>query len=172
MKDIAILLPYKENFTENNAAAASIWVKDYMSKSKLKKRTLIFGNLEPKKKPLLKNFKNIKLNKNLLSKNISYTSKFYNEYKKYKFKIIEIHNRPESLVYLIKKKVKSKLIFVYHNNPQDLRSSYSAKDRIFIADNTDQIYFVSNWVKNKFFEDLPYKHRNNCEILYPSINPI
>ena len=32
MKDIAILLPYKENFTENNAGAASIWVKDYLNR--------------------------------------------------------------------------------------------------------------------------------------------
>ena len=38
MKDIAILLPYKENFTENNAGAASIWVKDYLNRSKLKKK--------------------------------------------------------------------------------------------------------------------------------------
>ena len=38
MKEIAILLPYKENFTENNAGAASIWVKDYLNKSKLKKK--------------------------------------------------------------------------------------------------------------------------------------
>ena len=36
MKDIAILLPYKENFTEKKAGAASIWVKDYLNKSKLK----------------------------------------------------------------------------------------------------------------------------------------
>ena len=46
MKNIAILLPYKENFTENNAAAASIWVKDYLSKSKLKNKTLVYGNLK------------------------------------------------------------------------------------------------------------------------------
>ena len=65
-----------------------------------------------------------------------------------------------------------KFIFVYHNNPQDLRSSYTTKERIFIANNTDQIYFVSNWVKKKFFEDLPYKHKNNCEILYPAIDPL
>ena len=172
MKEVAILLPYKENFTEDNAAAASIWVKDYLSKSKLNKETIVYGNLDPNKKPLLKNFKNIILANKILSKNVSYTSKFYEEYLKYKFKIIEIHNRPESLVYLINKKVKSKLIFVYHNNPQDLRSSYSTKERIFIANNTDQIYFVSNWVKKKFFENLPYKHKNNCEILYPAIDPI
>ena len=172
MKDIAILLPYKENFTEKSAGAASIWVKDYLNKSKLKKRSLVFGNLEDNSKPLLKNFKNLKIGNSFVKKNIAYTNKLYKEYLKYNFKIIEIHNRPESLLYLIKKKVKAKLIFVFHNNPQDLRSSSSIKERIFIAENTDQIYFVSKWVKNKFFEDLPYKHRNNAEILYPAINPI
>ncbi len=172
MKDIAILLPYKENFTEKNAGAASIWVKEYLNKSKLKKRSLVFGNLEDNAKPLLKNFKNLKIGNSFVKKNISYTNKLYKEYLKNNFKIIEIHNRPESLLYLIKKKVKAKLIFIFHNNPQDLRSSSSIKERLFIAENTDQIYFVSKWVKNKFFEDLPYKHRNNAEILYPAISPI
>ncbi len=172
MKDIAILLPYKENFTEKSAGAASIWVKDYLNKSKLKNRSLVFGNLENNSKPLLKNFKNLKIKNSFVKKNISYTNQLYKEYLKYNFKIIEIHNRPESLLYLIKKKVKAKLIFVFHNNPQDLRSSSSIKERMFIAEKADQIYFVSKWVKNKFFEDLPYKHRNNAEILYPAINPI
>ena len=53
-----------------------------------------------------------------------------------------------------------------------MRSSKSIKDRIFIAENTDQIYFVSRWVKDKFFEGLPFNHRNNCEILYPAIKPL
>ena len=172
MKDIAILLPYKENFTEKKAGAASIWVKDYLNKSKLKKRSIVYGNLEDNSKPLLHNFKNLKIGNSFVKKNISYTDKLYKEYLKYKFKIIEIHNRPESLLYLIRKKVASKLIFVYHNNPQDLRSSSSVKERLFISENTDQIYFVSKWVKNKFFEDLPYSHRNNSDILYPAIDPI
>tara|TARA_Y100000591_G_scaffold67759_1_gene56099 strand:+ start:3395 stop:5476 length:2082 start_codon:yes stop_codon:yes gene_type:complete len=172
MKDLAILLPYKENFTEKSAGAASIWVKDYLDNSKLKKRSIVYGNLENNSKPLVKNFKNLKIGSSFVKRNISYTDKLYKEYLKHNFKIIEIHNRPESLLYLIKKKVQSKLIFVYHNNPQDLRSSSTVKERIFIAENTHQIYFVSQWVKNKFFEDLPYKHRNNCDILYPAINPI
>ena len=171
-KDIAILLPYKEKFNINKAGAASIWVKDYLSLSKLSSRTIVYGNLEKKDKPLLKNFKNINLDNVFIKKNISYTEKFHKACLKNNFKIIEIHNRPESLVYLIKKKVKGKLIFVFHNNPKDMRSSKSIKDRLFIAENTDQIYFVSNWVKNKFFEGLPYNYKNNCETLYPSIKPL
>ena len=171
-KNIAILLPYKEKYNLNKAGAASIWVKDYLSISKLKRQTLIFGNLDKKDKPLTKNFVNIDLTKTFIRKNIQYTKHLYDYHLKNKFNIIEIHNRPESLLYLIKKKISSKLIFMFHNNPQDMRSSKSINDRIFIAENTDQIYFVSRWVKDKFFEGLPFNHRNNCEILYPAIKPL
>ena len=171
-KNIAILLPYKEKYNLDKAGAASIWVKDYLSISKLKNQTLIFGNLDKKDKPLTKNFVNIDLTKTYIRKNIQYTKHLYDYHLKNKFNIIEIHNRPESLLYLIKKKISAKLIFMFHNNPQEMRSSKSIKDRIFIAENTDQIYFVSRWVKDKFFEGLPFNHRNNCEILYPAIKPL
>ena len=51
-KEIAILLPYKEKYTLKDAAAASIWVKDYLKISSLYKQTLVFGNLPKNKKPL------------------------------------------------------------------------------------------------------------------------
>ena len=169
---IAILLPYKENYSSNNSGAASIWVKDYLKKSKLSKSTIVFGNLDKKEKPLTKNFFNISMNKNYLNKNLQYTKKFYEYYQKFKFDIIEIHNRPESLIYLINKKIKAKLIFVFHNDPQKLRFSSSINERLLIANRTDHIYFVSKWVKEQFFYDLPFKNKNNCEILYPAIKHV
>ena len=168
-KKIAILLPYKEKYNLNNAGAASIWIKDYLKISELKNETIVFGNQNSNIKPLTPNYKNISLKKAFLSKNIYYTNELYNFHLKNNFSIIEIHNRPESLIYLIKKNINSKLIFIFHNNPIDMRGSSSVTERIFIAENTDQIYFVSNWVKEKFFEGLPYKFRNNCNILYPAI---
>jgi len=171
-KDIAILLPYKEKYNIKQAGAASIWVKDYLTLSKLNSRTVVYGNLDDKLKPLTKNFKNINLEKKIIRKNISYTKKLYKEYLINNFSIIEIHNRPESLLYLIRKSVKSKLLFVFHNNPKEMRGSSTIKERLFIAQKTDQIYFVSKWVKDKFFEGLPYINRNNCEILYPGIKPL
>jgi len=171
-KDIAILLPYKEKYNVKHAGAASIWVKDYLTLSKLNSRTIVYGNLDDTLKPLTSNFKNINLEKKIIRKNISYTNKLYKEYLIKHFSIIEIHNRPESLLYLIKKKIKSKLLFVFHNNPKEMRGSSTIKERLFIAQNTDQVYFVSKWVKDKFFEGLPYKNRNNCDILYPGIKPL
>ena len=171
-KNIAILLPYKEKFNIDQAGAASIWVKDYLDISKLSSQTTVYGNLEKKIKPLTNNYKNIDLKNKLIRKNIAYTNELYKEHLKHKFSIIEIHNRPESLLFLLKKKITAKLIFVFHNNPKDMRGSSSVKERINIAEKTDQIYFVSKWVKDKFFEGLPYKHKNNCEILYPAIKPL
>ena len=171
-KKIAILLPYKEKYTSDEAAAASIWVKDYLSLSKLKKETLVFGDLGRNKKPITNNFINLDISKINFRKNYSYTRKFYNQFDKYNFEIVEIHNRPESLVYLIKKKMSCKFIFVYHNNPQDLRYSKTVNERLFILNNCDQIYFVSKYVMNKFFEGLPFNYKNNCEILYPAIKSL
>ena len=45
-KSIAILLPYKEKYTVNKAGAASIWVSDYLKKSALRDKTMVFGNLQ------------------------------------------------------------------------------------------------------------------------------
>jgi glycosyltransferase involved in cell wall biosynthesis len=168
-KTIAIVLPYKEIFSQNFAGAASIWVKDYDDLSKLSKETIVYGNLEGNLKPITKNFKNIKLDKRVFSKNKIYINSFYNHCIKFKFKIIEIHNRPEYLNYLINKKVDAKFIFIFHNNPKKIRGSKTIKERLQILNNTNKIFFVSKWTMKKFFEGLPFNIRSNCEILYPSI---
>ena len=110
---IAILLPYKEKYNINNAGAASIWIKDYLKFSSLKNTTLVFGNQNQKEQPLTKNYKNIELDNVLLSKNIFYTNKLYEYHLKNNFEIIEIHNRPESLIYLIKRNIKFLSVLVH-----------------------------------------------------------
>ncbi len=40
--NIAVLLPYKDQFIKDNAGSASIWVKDFSKDSKLKKNTTMF----------------------------------------------------------------------------------------------------------------------------------
>jgi len=171
-KKIAILLPYKEKYTLGDASAASIWVKDYLQISKLSQQTTVFGNLLKKSRPLTNNFININLSKINFKKNYFYTKKFHDYYNKSKFEIVEIHNRPESLIFLLRKKLNCKFIFIYHNNPKNLRFSKTPEERLFIVNNCDQIFFVSKWVMKKFFEDLPFNYKNNCEILYPAVYPL
>ena len=169
---IAILLPYKEIYSKNFSGAASIWVKDYLKKSLLTKKTIVYGYLGKKLKPLTKNFNNLFFKKTIFSKSKSYAQNFLNDCKENNYDIIEIHNRAETLNYLIDNAIKSKLIFVFHNNPQEIRGSKLVSQRINILNKTDKIFFVSKWTFEKFFEGLPYKSRNNCEIVYPSIDPL
>ncbi len=169
---IAIILPYKEIYSENFSGAASIWVKDYFKKSILSNSTYIYGSLDKGLKPITKNFTNLNISDYSFSKTKNYIKKFYIDHLKKDFDIIEIHNRPEYLNFLIGKKIKSKLIFFFHNNPQDIRGSKTVKERINILEKTDKIFFVSLWTKKKFFENLPFSNKSNCEILYPSMSKI
>jgi glycosyltransferase involved in cell wall biosynthesis len=171
-KKIAIVLPYKEIYSNKNAGAASIWLKDYNNLSTLSKETIIYGNLDKGIKPISSNFKNINISNTTFSKTKAYINFFYKDYLKYKYEIIEIHNRPEYLNFLINKNVKAKLLFFFHNNPKEIRGSKTIKERLKILENTDNIFFVSDWTKKKFFSDLPFKAKSNVDILYPSIKKV
>ena len=171
-KKIAIILPYKEIYSNNNAGAASIWLKDYNNLSTLSKETIIYGNLDKGIKPISSNFKNINISNITFSKTKAYINFFYKDYLKYKYEIIEIHNRPEYLNFLINKNVKAKLLFFFHNNPKEIRGSKTVKERLKILKNTDNVFFVSDWTKKKFFSDLPFKTKSNVDILYPSIKKV
>ena len=98
---IAILLPYKEIYSANFSGAASIWVKDYLRKSTLAKSTMVYGYLKGNLEPLTKNFKNLLIKNTIFSKSKKYAENFLSECKKSNFDIIEIHNRAETLNYLI-----------------------------------------------------------------------
>ena len=41
---IATILPYKENYTIDNASAASLWVSEFFRKSKHKETTIVYGH--------------------------------------------------------------------------------------------------------------------------------
>ena len=75
--NIAILLPYKENFSKNYAGAVSIFVNDTNKLSKFKKSIKVFGSTENKN--ILKNYINIGLKKNIL---LSTTNQYLNNFAK------------------------------------------------------------------------------------------
>jgi len=171
-KKIAIILPYKENFNEKYAAAASLWVKDFGKISKFKNITQIFG-MNSENTPLINNFTNIKINHFFyVKKNIFYAKKIIEQISRYNFKIIEIHNRPEIFNYLKKKYPNYKYILVYHNNPETLRGSKTPSEKKYILENCDKIIFVSQWVRNKFFSNLDQSFDNKCIVIYPAIKKI
>ena len=80
---ISILLPYKENYTDNAAGAVSLFINDTAKLSKFKKNIRIFGSTTFKSL-LSKNYTNIELNQNSLFQSQSrfYVNKFIELQKK------------------------------------------------------------------------------------------
>jgi len=149
-KEIAILLPNKEDYTKNNAAAASIWIKDF-NKGMLSKKTIIFGN-STNNKILSKNFINLKEIR-LVDNSYFYLQSFIRKIPR-SIRIIEIHNRPHFFLYLKKKIKNCKFILIFHNDPNTLRGCRTVDEKKYILENCDELVFVSDYVKKKFFADL------------------
>ena len=148
-KEIAVLLPNKENYSLNNAAAASIWVRDF-NKGKIINKQIVFGLTTSS--PLTKNFINLK-KKNLIDNSFFYLQNFIKKLPK-SIKVIEIHNRPHFYFFLKEKFPKYKFILIFHNDPNTLRGSKTIKEKIRILERCDEIVFVSNYVKQRFYYNL------------------
>ena len=162
---IAILLPYKENFSPEYPGAVSLFVNETSIKSKFKKNITVFGNTNYKKKYKLK-YKNINLfNNPLISQTKTYVNKFIRLQKKSDFSIIEVHNRP-SYINLLKKNLKQKIFALYfHNDPLSMDGSKTIADRKNLLKSCYKIIFNSNWSKKRFLEGLENKFINSDKLV-------
>jgi len=168
---ISILLPYKENYSVNYAGAVSLFINDTTKLSKFKKDIKIFGSTDFKSK-LSKNYTNIELNKsNLLqSQSRIYVNRFIELQKKIDTDIIEIHNRPNYLKFI--KKLNTKIVLYFHNDPLEMAGSEKVKDRLNLLEICEKIIFNSTWSKNRFLVDLDnfYKNSEKLEVINQSTN--
>ncbi len=170
---IASILPYKENYTQQGAGAVALWISDFMRDSIFKKDTFVFGNTK-NNKFLTKNYINIKIssiNSKLNSTTKEYSKKIITKMKAIDFDIVELHNRP-IMVKEFFKKINSKIILYFHNDPTTMKGAKSVEERIYLLENVDKIIFITEWVKKRFFKDLPNLSDNKTQVIYHSIDPI
>ena len=147
---ISILLPYKENYNFKEAGAVSLFVKQILSKSKYRKSITVYGNTNSND-ILSKNYKNVKLNRNILKSSTKiYVENFLKIKNILNSDIIEIHNRPSYIKY-IKEKFQNKIFVYFHNDPLSLRGSSSINERLKLIKDCDKLIFNSNWSKKRFF---------------------
>ena len=153
---ISILLPYKENFTPNYAGAVSLFLNDTIKLSKYKKNIQVYGNTSFKKK-LLPNYTNLNFSKIFFrSSSKVYVKKFLDIEKIKKSNLIEIHNRPDYISSIYE--INNNIVLYFHNNPLEMKSSKTVKERIDIYNKTKKIIFNSNWTLNKFMKGLNKKY--------------
>ena len=174
MKKIFILLPHKDQFIKSYSGSASIWVKDFLSDSMFKKNTIVFGSTNN-----LNDIIDKKIYRNILIPSVKFKSrtniyikKFILEIRKKNPSIVEIHNRPSYLTELYKKFNKINYILIVHNDPLNLEGSSTVSQRINLLNICKQIYFVSSWVEEKFFDGIEKNYYSNFKTIYPSINKL
>ena len=171
MKKIAILLPYKENFTPEYAGAVSLLVKDINLKSGYKNNITVYGSTEFKEKYDVK-YKNMKSKKYFFeSGNIKYAENFLKLIERDKVDLIEIHNRPATFNYLITRVPNKKILIYFHNDPLSLRGSIKKSQRENILNKAAAVIFISEWTKKRFFHDLNYRSDDSkISVIYSSVN--
>ena len=172
MKKIYILLPHKDQFVNNYSGSASIWVKDFYKASVYKKNITVFGSTKDIKDVINKDiYINLEIpTVKFKSRTNIYIKKFLKYINNIKPTIIEIHNRPTYLLELYKNIKNINYILIIHNDPQNLKGSNSISERINLLNICSQIYFVSAWTEDKFFEGIDRNHYSNFKVIYPSIN--
>ena len=169
---IASILPYKENYTKKGAGAVALWISEFMRDSIYKKNTFVFGNTT-NKNFLTKNYVNININtinSRLSSTTKEYSNKIIKKIENMSFDVIELHNRP-IMVKEFYKKINSKIILYFHNDPTSMKGAKTIDERIYLLNSVDKIIFITKWVKKKFFEGLPSLSDNKTQIIYHSIDP-
>jgi len=162
---ISILLPYKENFSPNYAGAVSLFVNDTTKISKYKNKTFIYGNTSFKNRFNL-NYVNINPSTNILqSQNKQYVNEFIKIEKNKKSNLIELHNRPIYLSYLVNSLKDRTYILYFHNDPLSMSGSKTIFERIFLMKNCYKIIFNSNWSKRRFLQGMKNDYVNNDKLI-------
>ena len=172
--NIAILLPYKENYARKYAGAVSIFINDINKISKFKKTTKIYGNTNYKKY-LSNNYVNITFKKNLIqSSSKSYIKNFIKLLKNKKIDVIEVHNRPSYINSLYLNFKFCKFVLYFHNDPLEMSGSKSVKERKNLINILDKIIFNSDWSKKRFLKGLNLINPNlkKLEVIKQSVDPI
>ncbi len=162
---IAILLPYKENFSPEYPGAVSLFVNETSKISRYKKNIIVFGNTNFKKKFSLR-YLNINLIKNpLISQTKEYVRKFSRIQKKYNISLIEVHNRP-SYILQLNRIIPDKIFSLYfHNDPLSMDGSKTIEERKKLLKICYKIIFNSNWSKKRFLEGLENKFVNSNKLV-------
>ena len=162
---IAVLLPYKENFSPEYPGAVSLFVYETSRKSNYKNDIVVFGNTSYKIKFDIK-YININLFKNLLSSQTkNYVKKFINLQSNHNFSLIEVHNRPSYIIQLYKNIPKKVFSLYFHNDPLSMDGSKTVNERKKLLKICYKIIFNSNWSKKRFLEGLENKFVNSNKLV-------
>lgn len=169
--NIAILLPYAENFSPLQAGAISLFTYDMATYSRYKDRILVYGKSGIIPYETISYRGLTPRHRWLLGRNVGMAAAFRHAIKNDPPDIVEIHNRPAMLLYLKKKLPDVKMVLHFHNDPQSMDGGKTVRDRMKILHQAEAVCCVSEFIRNRFLEalDCPESQRNKVKVIYNGI---
>ncbi len=169
---IVNILPYKESFDAEQCGAIALTVSDIIQVSRFGLQTHILGGKKTDN-PLTTNFHCIKFRRRLLeSKSKAYLRHCVEFIANNKVKLIELHNRPAWVPYLVRK-TKVRICLFLHNDPLEMQNAKTVKERLKLLQDCEIIYCVSKFVRKRFLEgieDMPL--RKKVRVIYNITYPL
>lgn len=150
---IIIIIPFKESLDPNKAGAVSLFATDSKKYSKFKNDIKIFSSEKDNK----------------IFRNKNYILNFCKKNKNKEIDIIEIHNRPEYVIYIRNYFPKTKIILFFHNDPETLRGSENITDRENLLNLCNKIVFISRWIQHKFYTGFVNSNHLDTDIIYHGV---
>ncbi len=161
-----IILPYKERMTANNAGAISNVVYELINKSVFKSSFRVFGSEIEKPISKINYYSLIPKFSLFRGKNIGMALSYIEFLKKSEYfpNFVEVHNRSQVAMELLKKRSDLNVILYYHNDPRTMKGSYSPNERIWLLKHLKGIIFVSDYLKKCFLDGLNIKNINSKKL--------
>lgn len=170
-KNIAVLLPYAENFSSSKAGAISLFTYEMTTYSRYKDSITVYGKsgIIPYETIAYRGI--TPRRRWLLGRNVGMAAAFYQIIKNNPPDVVEIHNRPVMLFYLKKKLQDVKMVLHFHNDPQSMDGGKTVRDRIEILNCAEAVFCVSEYIKHRFLETLDCSEfqRNKVKVIYNGI---
>lgn len=172
--NIAVLLPFAEDFSPNKAGAISLFCHDISLLSRYRKNLVFYGRdgVVPYEKFQYQGLK--PRWRFLLGRNKGLAAAFLHFIQKKMPDLIELHNRPQVFFYLKKRLPHVPITFHFHNDPLTMKHTQDAKARVKMLEEATAVYCLSHYIRDRFLEDLevPESLKEKIHVVYNGIRRV
>ncbi|MEI7669410.1 MAG: glycosyltransferase family 4 protein [Pseudomonadota bacterium] len=167
MKKIAVILPKGEGFSDDSFGAISLCIKDFTLNSKYKDDITVLGGIDLPAFAGI-NYQTMKPTKWYENRTRSYAKNCAKFINRNNINLVEIQNRP-CFVKLLTGRVNCKIALHLHNDPLEMDSARTIKERMQLLKICDAIYCVSDYIKKRFMEGLEEQYSAKIHVVYNGI---
>ncbi|GGB60288.1 hypothetical protein GCM10011505_46290 [Tistrella bauzanensis] len=151
--DLAILLTPSESFQAANAGAIALSVRDFVRFSGYADRTTVLGAAVERPFEGIR-FRSLATRGLIGSRRLAYLISATRVLLAARPKLIEVHNRPEFLPWLMRIAPRAGFALFLHNDPQAMRRFRSVAERRALLARLDTVFCVSGYIRARLLDGI------------------